>query len=177
MFKKVSLMVVALLAVAPFANAGLALNPTDMTIGLGDSATVAITTNAEISSGVGEQYALLLADAAGLSITANAATLISEDCFAMNVTDAGVPVPAGTDGVYVGVFDFGAAYPAGSTIVDGLSVTGLVAGNYLATLYNVDLDGTTILGTAGTLNVTVTPEPATLALLGLGGLLLKRRKA
>jgi hypothetical protein len=168
------LVLMLVLGMASLANAGLVLNPTSIIVDEGLSAPVAISTDAAISSGVGEQY-LLLVGPAGISITADVATAISGDCFIMNAADAGVAGPGGQDGVYGGVFNFGATYVAGSTIFDGITVTGLTAGQYVATLYNVDFDGVTITGTAGEIAVTVTPEPATLAILGLGALLLRRK--
>jgi len=172
MRKLVVLMLV--LGLASLANATLVINVggvavPSITIAPLQTVSISITTDASIASAGGlEGYALLVGPAAGLAIKADAATTITSDVFAMNVSDAGATVPAGTDGVYMGIFNFGAAYAAGSTIVGGLTLQGLTAGQYVATLYNVDAqDGSTITGTAGTLGVTVTPEPATLAILGL----------
>jgi len=170
------LVLVLVLGMASLANAGLVLNPASATIALNGSTILSLTTNAQISAGVNEQYAMILGPAGSLAWDTSAVTTISGDVFAMTVADAGATVPAGTDGVYVGVFNFGTAYAAGSTIVDGIKVTGLKAGQYAISLKNVDMDGSTITGDAGSMTLTVTPEPATLVILGLGGLLLRRKK-
>jgi hypothetical protein len=58
-------------------------------------------------------------------------------------------------------------------------VLGSQAGTYTISLDNLktfDLFGGPVAVTGGTLDITIVPEPMTIALLGLGGLFLRRRK-
>jgi hypothetical protein len=179
MFKKVSLVVVALLAIAPFASAAMIGNVLEINVNgtpvssiAPGTYTLSLTNNAEIASGSNEGYFLLVTDVANL-IDASAATVLNEDLFIMDdAAGLGQAVPPGTNGPIGGVFDFNAAYPIGTILFGAISLTASVPGS--VQVWAVDDDGVTIGQMMD--SVTITPEPATLALLGLGGLLLRKRK-
>ena len=99
---------------------------------------------------------------------APAATSINDDAVGVG----GVPLPVGWDGVwgFIGVVAVGPVTVPAGLYIDGITAS---AGDTVK-LYSVD--GFTwelgpVLDT-----VTLVPEPMTLALLGLGGLFLRRRK-
>jgi hypothetical protein len=132
--------------------------------------TLSITNAQQIASGSNEGYFLLVTDLTN-AIDASMATMLNADLFIMDdAAGLGQPVPAGTNGAIGGVFDFGAAYPIGTVLFDGISLTANTVG--YVQIYAVEDDGVTI---GQLMDTVIIPEPATLAILGLGALLLRRK--
>jgi hypothetical protein len=175
------LVLMLVLGMASLANATLVLtvggwDTSVVEVTFGYTVTVSIKTDSAISPSVGEGYFFLVGPSGAFGWDVSHATAISTDCFVGTIDHAGATgYPANTDGLYGGVFNFGPSYAAGSTIIDDIQITDLVVGGGVVTLYNVDFDGSTITGVADTLWIHETPEPATLAILGIGALILRRK--
>jgi hypothetical protein len=182
MMKKV-LVTLLVLGLASAANAGLTLgvsgNTTDMMPG--DTATLSIV-GADPVPASDAPWIMVQGDAVGI----DGGTLLYpgslssyQDAEAVAV-DAGVSLPEllasmGFENLMdlsFAVFADGSATPAPltGTLVDGITLTALVEGEAIVSLLNGDFT------TADSFTATVIPEPMTIALLGLGGLFLRRRK-
>ena len=168
--KQLSLMMVLLLAVAPLSSAtitGLSVDGTTTpdvdgvaTVGLGGVITISCI--GDTASGF--EY---------LDMAKGYATMAT-------------PVATAAAGDLAGVFDWstgvnydfelttadsGGSYPGGVVFNANITATGIVGDTFTVDV----LDGVNY-AVLDTVTVTIVPEPATIALLGLGGLLLRKRK-
>jgi len=84
-------------------------------------------------------------------------------------------LPDGDNGVWGWVFTFGKAIPAGTIYDEILFHCETDNGPTVVTLWYVDADGY-VQSAWDTVTIHQIPEPASMLLLGLGGLLLRRRK-
>ena len=83
--------------------------------------------------------------------------------------------PVGHNGVAGWIYSFGAEIPAG-TIYDQINFhCESENGPTIVSLYQLDDNGT-VVAVWDTITINQVPEPASMLLLGLGGLLLRRRK-
>ena len=141
-----------------------------------------IWTTAAISVGEGETYYALACDTTMGSISGGYAKepYASDTTLTLTIDDDAVgygwvPLPTGENGVYGGVFSTGGEIPSGAVIFDGIDFHCEKLGDATVKLYEV-----TSSWQIGTLLDSVVihqvPEPMTIALLGLGGLFLRRRK-
>jgi hypothetical protein len=173
------LVLMLVLGMASLASAGMIGNVLEINVGgvavdeitAPGTYTLSITNAQQIASGSNEGYFLLVTDLANV-IDSSLSTMLNGDLFIMDdAAGLGQPVPAGTNGSIAGVFDFGAAYVVGTVLFDGITLTANAPGN--VAVYAVEDDGVTIGQMMD--SVAITPEPATLAILGLGALLLRRK--
>jgi hypothetical protein len=167
MFKKVSLVVAvaALLAMGSLASAGPTLDISATSIAV--SGTSTITINAVDDAGIQDYLSYLdftpdvgysLTNIIGGDALGDLGMIVGPYALAPNSLEIEVTRAAST-----GTAPFG-------TLLS-LTFTGLAEGTYDLVLY--DWRDESIAGQG---SITVTPEPATMALLGLGGLLLRKRK-
>lgn len=183
------------LGVSSVANGALSLDisvngewdpPADIYLTPSETATLDIHIGADITSGTNEGYWVLYAQTACATISGGYITepwasdgtidaFIDDDA----VNNGGMDIPAGTNGVWGGIFTFGSAIPACTTFYDGIifHCESMDPGcrETVVTLqhWNDDWTAGEILDTVIIHQI---PEPASMLLLGLGGLLLRRRK-
>ena len=151
------------------------------------SATLSLATNA---------ISLTVADApVTVAATLDAATAAQAvesvvGNYAVNITGISMSIAAGSgvDPGFVGISPVGGAYagyvatnmgnPAGfgaGAEILLITIDGLAVGTYDINIWNTAWSASST-DLEDTLTVTVTPEPITMGLLGLGGLFLRRRK-
>jgi hypothetical protein len=158
MMKKV-LVLTLVLGLAGIANATLSLVPDAASIVIGDSVTISVVSDTDASYG------------AWLDPADNGVGTFGD---LMILSGAGVD--ASKDFSYAPWWGFEAkSFNPAAPIVAGshftIDFTGTAEGVATLTLY--EFDGVTPIQAV---DITVTPEPMTLGLLGLGGLFLRRRK-
>ena len=187
------LLVLALvLSMATMASASLQLavgtdkTATDVTITTVPSGTISlgIWTNADIIAGVqGEDFWAIGAQMSGAT-NAGGVSLITTDSGVAIFDDGlsvGIQYPNGEDGVW-GTIALGTipSIASGTMVYNAINLHCEGPGNVILSLYLIDGDDGSIMATTDTLTVHQTapgiPEPFTMALLGLGGLFLRRRK-
>lgn len=157
--KKV-LVLALVLGIASMASATLSYSPTAITMGLNSTATVTIS-----------------ADSADMyEVWAGADTSDIAEITAVSAYDAAGEDASGTASAYAGWWiliakDLDPDNPPDVAAGDHWDVT-ISSGSTTGT---ITLDSACYSG-GGTIDVTVIPEPITVALLGLGGLFLRRRK-
>jgi hypothetical protein len=89
---------------------------------------------------------------------------------------AGIPVATGENGVWGSIATFGLAIPMNTAIFDEILFhCEALDGPTTVTLYQLD-GGGGMVGVWDTVTINQIPEPATICLLGLGGLALLRRR-
>lgn len=166
------LALVLVLAVSSASFGAMVLEP--VSVDKDVASTIDLVTTTDITAGNGEGYVAILVDTTVGTLDVTGASIVSLDISAFNgaVGLFGVPKP-GMEGVWAGVFTFGAGYTAGTTLIDNIAfnptgVTGQIE------LWALDVDTVTPLELLDT--VEVVPEPMTMSLLGLGGLALIRRR-
>jgi hypothetical protein len=148
--------------------------------------TLDIHVGADISSGNNEGYWVMYcqtqcASISGGYVTEPWASDPSLDIFIDDdaVGNGGIPIPAGTNGVWGGIFTFGTVIPASTILYDGIifhcESDAPECLDTVITLQRVN-DDWTMGDILDTLVIHQVPEPASMLLLGLGGLLLRRRK-
>jgi hypothetical protein len=173
------LILVMVLAMASLASATLTLSTTSTgPLAAEETATLSVGTDAVISAGVGEGYWAIGTktvdgtNTGGISLYAatEGGITIAEDA-----VGSGIPLPEGENGVW-GMIALGTipSVPIGG-IIDEITFTCKSAVDVVVTLYySVDA---VEFAAVDTVTITQIPEPVTMVLLGLGGLLLRRRVA
>jgi len=84
----------------------------------------------------------------------------------------GCVIPAGEDGSF-GFMMFDGSSVAASALFSAINLH--ADSNLIVKLYMLNNDDFSVMGTSDTLEVTIIPEPATMVILALGGLLLRRK--
>ena len=172
------LVLTLVLGIASLASAGLSSSVSGTSVAVGDSLTIDL-----VSSGVTTVTSMQVQ----WTITSGTGTakLVSTSA---TLGDPGFQAPAkwnsSTDAVheYAGANLFGSsAITDPYTFVSGLELEGLTAGTVTLTAEvsaDITLGGASISSGTELLSqqVTVIPEPATMALLGLGALVMRRKK-
>jgi hypothetical protein len=176
------LVLLMVLGLATSAQAALTLSLSATEVDIGDTVTASVSSDLSgtpgIWPGVGD-------------------FILSEDTYYWSTMDAAAfsggwtyHTTAGTSGGTVSVGDLGFANPypgysnvyrlnaAGSSVLPEAGVQFMIdiIGVQEGTIYIALQDDTTWAEMAPTLTLVVVPEPMTIALLGLGGLFLRRRK-
>jgi hypothetical protein len=149
----------------------------------GTHLTLDIGTTSDITPGVGEGYYALVATAGGTIDYTTGFTVAAYSADGGVNVEHSAPVSqyvtglgAGEDGVGGGVLlSLLSSIPAG-TIFDGIDFLCNTQGDTTLKLYTLD-SSFGVSGVADTVVVHQIPEPVTIALFGLGGLLLRRRIA
>jgi len=140
-----------------------------------------IWTTADITPGVGEGFLALTVQTSGATISGGAVAYPGEPGLAINDDAAGTvgipPLPVGEQGVW-GMIALStlSLIPAGSTLFDDIEFhCEALTGDLTITLWDcgVGLDQAVYMDSVIVHQI---PEPASMLLLGLGGLLLRRRK-
>lgn len=159
------------------------MDPTDSeyTVAASDNLTLDIWTTTAISVGVGETYYALAAKVADGTISGGIIAPPYDTDVTLSPTiynDAAgggyVPLPSGDNGVYGQVFSTGGTYTANSVIFDQIIFHCESAID--VTVYLIEVTSAWTLGATYDDVLIHQPEPMTIALLGLGGLFLRRRK-
>ena len=154
------------------------LNPgNDIMIGVDGTAVIGIWTDADIVNNDGFDY--LVGVDAGLARFDWSGATFSTTPAINEITRAwpggALPdPPIGHEGFAGSVFNIGNTVAAGTLLVNNILFQGIAEGNAVITLYNTPDTGP--LEIHDSVTIEVVPEPATLALLGLGSLLLRRRR-
>jgi hypothetical protein len=161
------LILMLVLGMAPLAGATISIVNTAATVGL--SGTYTVQVSSDVDSGAWTGFMGNVATSVGSVTSAWANTIAGSD---RQINPQGAPY----SGYYqIKALDLSA--PA-DTIQAGVQfeavVIGLAEGSYNFYLY--DSSWSVPVSPDGTFTLTVIPEPMTMALLGLGGLLLRRRK-
>ena len=158
------LILVLVLGMASMASATISFVTNSATVGTGGSVTVSVSSDADDTAWSGY---------IGYSPGIASLTAVS------SLTAAGTE-RAVTDPGYAGYFKLLAADGSDpfTSVDSGVQFTGNLAAGLSTGTYTINLWGAswTAGPLADTFTLTVVPEPITLALLGLGGLFLRRRK-
>jgi len=157
-------------------------NPVDSQINIkpSDHLVLDIWTDAAIPLGT---YFAIVVDTTKGSITTNQWTKVppynSSDYDLSLYDNAANPeygfpgLPPGENGVWGGILVYAAAIPAGATLYDNIDFHCVDYGDAIIHMYETDFATSWLVDTVVIHQI---PEPATMLLLGLGGLLLRRRK-
>lgn len=177
------LVLLMVLGIATTASAALQLSingdmdPRDSkyTIEPGDHLVLGIWTDSKFET-VEEAYFALLAPTALATISGGVPaewTILIYDDAAGN----GINVPPGDNGVFGYIATPpGAVFSANMLLIDLIDFRCEDVGDAKITLYSLDGETGDLLGELDSVIIHQIPEPMTMALLGLGGLFLRRRK-
>ena len=177
------LILMLVLGLASAANAALEISvngdkdPIDSQIEIEPSQhlTLDIWTTTQILPGVGEGYYVLACNAADATISGGASQFPTEPGLSIEGDPGGVgiPLPPGHDGVWGAIaLSVLPSIDAGSVLFDLIDFHCIWQPNdVVITLYDADT-----MQVLDTVTIHQIPEPASMLLLGLGGLLLRRRK-
>jgi hypothetical protein len=152
------------------------MNPQDSLITIGPSGTLMldIWTTTPIYLGEGEGYFLLGVATADGTLTGGVSKYPTDNEVVYYSGMGTAYLPAGEAGDLVGIATFrGAGNPITGIIVDEILFHCEKAGDGAINLYSTDWVTPTLIDSVIIHQI---PEPATICLLGLGGLLLRRRK-
>lgn len=188
------LVLVLVLSMATMASASLRISvngeqqPSYCFIGplVGQTFTLGIWTDAAIIAGTNDNFYfdLVGSTAFGTIDYTTGNVLIADNGIALfsnaSAAGEGFPLTPGIDGISGGITLFTLpSIAAGTQIFDGINYTASALGFQTLLLYE-SIDGTpdttTLVDTVSFFQDTPIPEPMTLGLLGLGGLILKKRK-
>lgn len=156
------------------------MDPTDSEYNVtpSDHLTLDIWTTTAISAGSGEGYYALACTTADGTISGGAAQIIQSDLTLTIADDAVgngyVPLQSGDNGVYGSIFSTGGTIPANAVIFDEIDFHCESTTDVL--VYLIEVTAMWELGQVYDSVLIHQPEPMTIALLGLGGLFLRRRK-
>lgn len=192
MMKKL-LVLLMVLGMATMANAALQIsvngemNPVDsmITIAPSDELVLDIWTDAQILQNSGFDFVLVTQVAgasidylSGVIVYTESGLVLYHDGDAINFlgSSAGT-LPAGLNGIGGDAWAWDAAIAAGTTLFDQINFHCTAPGDVTISLFNLDENFNVLMPAMDTVIVhQVIPEPMTMALLGLGGLFLRRRK-
>ena len=153
---------------------GNAVDEYDVGVLPADITDISITNNEAISSGGLEGYFILISET-GNAFDINSAVILNTDLFldATGLDELEVPHPTGMDGVFGGVFNYGTTYAVDTVLFDDIKLT--VNGSTLS-IYEININEAEawVLGDMMD-EINIIPEPMTITLLGLGGLLIRRK--
>jgi len=149
------------------------LNPgNDITIGIDETVVISIWTNTAIADMDGVDY-IMGADTSLGQFDWSGATY-SPIPWSNEIKGTWPDPPAGYDGFWGQVANLGTSVASGTVLVNNVVFEGVGEGDAVITLYNWPTVGP--LEELDSVSIQIIPEPATLALVGLGGLLLRRRR-
>jgi len=150
-----------------------------VTLQASETAVISIYTDAAIGFGSGDWAGVgLMAPTALATITGGAVSFTSEPGLSIQGTIEGAAMPpmTGQEGIGLTLSVTGANIPANTLLFDGFILHCEGSGPTVVSLWGttqyVEWDGGQLAG----VTITQIPEPMTMALLGLGGLFLRRRK-
>jgi hypothetical protein len=181
------LVLILVLGMASMANAALYITvngepaPPESEIILDVSDTIMLDISSDIDitpGGEGEGQAVLYAKTACATIVGGV-PIPSHTDYVLQIMDAataGVPIGADENGVFTVIFTFGEPIPAGTIFDEIIFHCESLNGPTPVILEEVDMMGNLTGHIIDQIVVHQIPEPATIVLLSLGGLLLRRRK-
>jgi hypothetical protein len=174
------LVLVLVLSMASMAQAAITFTFGATEIAVGESTTILISSTTQLLEG-GYYAGVGLASAGDASLNVDAASVLyggsSVSVFMVDDGGDGTAESLGIRNPFVGsiltdpVLPPANPKPVIGDLLGGIGITGLTAG--IVTINFID-GGTG--ETIGSADITVTPEPITVGLLGLGALFLRRRK-
>ena len=186
------LLLMLVFALAPLANAALQisvdgnLDPVDsqINIDIGSTLELGVWTDSEIALGMSDNYILVVGPlgmitGGGSALDASAPAGWSSAVNGLTTDYAAVIPPAGMEGIFASVanFDFVSyqAIPAQTVLIDGAIFECLGLGDAVVQLLQA-ADGVVSDVVYDSVVIHQVPEPMSMALLGLGGFLLRRKK-
>ncbi|MCK4959816.1 MAG: PEP-CTERM sorting domain-containing protein [Planctomycetes bacterium] len=175
MMKKLVLLTLVL-GMASLANAGLELSPVTATANPSDMVGLSVVVDADgLADAADYRYLAIVVQGAEGTISGGSAAAGNLTADQLGNTISYFPLVAGEAGIdwYVGDSG-GVSFAAGTTMIDSIDFHMLAEDPTPAVISLYASAGFASYEIVDTL--TITPEPVTMALLGLGGLFLRRRK-
>ena len=178
------LILVMVLAMASFAGAALRIVGAPLgDVQQSDIVLLGISTDAPIGYQTGDYY-FLVADVmggtmdnqTGITLVADTGVMVERSVDAAGFLDGTGLLPLGTNGIGGGAFayDLPAGIPANTALIGDIAFHCEGPGDVIVQLWTTDFSGATLVDS---IIIHQVPEPVTMALLGLGGLFLRRRMA